>query len=182
MTEEIFTPTDCDDGYPGGSTIRVRSGRYVDLLDPDPATIDLGDIAHALASLCRFGGHTATFYSVAEHSLFVANAVRRQFGQCNAVGWALMHDATEAYLGDVVRPLKRTMPQYIAAEQRMARAIGIRFGFPAGWDENVHVHDADQFMLVAEMTTVRDAPWRTPTPPADVVAAFLACAAENGIS
>lgn len=77
------------------------TGRLIDFNHPAPEQIDLTDIAHALSNICRFGGHSGPFYSVAQHSILVAALapphLRRE---------ALMHDAAEAYLGDVIKPLK----------------------------------------------------------------------------
>lgn len=166
-----WTATD-HDHPPTSGHIRTASGAYVTLLDPDPDTIHLGDIAHALAHVCRFGGHLPSFYSVAEHSLHVAAMLHRQYGDPLLTFFGLMHDATEAYLGDMVRPLKQQLHAYRAAEDRMADVIGARFGLPLRWAEDVRVKHADETALVWEMATVRDAPWRTPTPPAVVREAF----------
>lgn len=92
-------------------------------LDPRPDEVDLEDIAHALSLVCRFGGHCKRFYSVAEHSVRVHDLVAPEFRFA-----ALLHDAAEAYVGDMVTPLKRSMPLFSAAEERVARAIGARFG------------------------------------------------------
>lgn len=101
-----------------GPWISTRSGRHFYLLDPRPEDIDLEDIAHALANQCRYNGHTETFYSVAQHSVLLSLLVRPQ----DAI-LALMHDATEAYVGDVVRPLKALIPNYHDIEQRIWRCI-----------------------------------------------------------
>ena len=95
----------------------------VNLLEPDPATIHIEDIAHALARQCRFGGHTARFYSVAEHCIWVAEAIMPSELQRAA----LLHDAAEAYLMDLPRPLKQLLPAYAALERRMEEAIRTRF-------------------------------------------------------
>jgi len=107
-------------------SILTHTGRYVSIAGPHPDDIDIEDIAHALANICRFSGHTKQFYSVAEHSVLVALMAPREHGLA-----ALMHDASEAYIGDVVQPLKSSdaMRDYIVAECRMERAIEQRFGF-----------------------------------------------------
>ncbi|HKK06533.1 MAG TPA: hypothetical protein VKA50_11875 [Gammaproteobacteria bacterium] len=91
------------------SWILTYTGRRVDLLDPDPATIEPEDIAHALSNMCRFNGHCRHFYSVAEHSWHVALLVSRE----NALQ-GLMHDAAEAYVADITRPLKPYLTNYAA--------------------------------------------------------------------
>jgi 5'-deoxynucleotidase YfbR-like HD superfamily hydrolase len=72
----------------------------VNPLDPDPAQLDAGDIARALANQCRFGGHSRVFYSVAQHCVIVSRVVEERGGDVEAVFAALMHDAAEAYLGE----------------------------------------------------------------------------------
>lgn len=109
------------------AVVLTVSGRRVDLIVPSPETIDLTDIAWSLSRLARFNGHTATSrpLSVAEHSVRVA-------ARCSpeARAWGLMHDAAEAYTGDIVAPVKRLMPAIAAVESRLLAAIGRRFGLP----------------------------------------------------
>lgn len=90
--------------------------------------IRIRDIAHALSHICRFGGHTFDFYSVAQHSCLVSYLAPQELRLV-----ALMHDATEAYLGDLIKPLKnyidgQTIPIYKELEQRFERVIAERFG------------------------------------------------------
>lgn len=167
----IFNAWDFD--HPVGSGwIKTASGRYVNLLDPAPADINITDIAVGLSQVCRFGGHLPSMYSVAEHSLHVASMLHRQFGNDEWTLAGLLHDATEAYLGDMVRPLKLAMPDYQAAEERMADVIGVAFGLPDKWWRHPMVKEADEAALVWEMATVRDCDWRTPNAPIAVAAAF----------
>lgn len=91
---------------PEASQIETASGRFVDVLNPDPATIDLGDIAHHLALTCRYGGAVKRFYSVAEHVVLVHDLLEERGASEGILRTALLHDAAEAYLGDVVAPLK----------------------------------------------------------------------------
>jgi len=102
--------------------IITHSGRQFDLVKPTAAMISPNDIAHALAHLCRFNGHTRTHYSVAQHSLLVSSLVPAQHQLV-----ALLHDATEAYIGDMTRPLKALLPQYREAEETIWQAICARF-------------------------------------------------------
>lgn len=82
--------------------------------------VNLEDIAHSLSQLCRYGGHCNHFYSVAEHSVRLSETVDPRE--------ALLHDATEAYLGDVVSPLKSMLTEYRMLEDHIRRVIALRFG------------------------------------------------------
>src|ERR1044071_8716155 len=93
-----------------GPYLQTVSGRFVNPFDPDPEQLDAGDIARALANLSRFGGHTRAFYSVAQHSVIVSQLVEERGGDAEDAFAALMHDATEAYLGDMPHPLKHRSP------------------------------------------------------------------------
>lgn len=111
-----------------GNTIKTFSGGYIDLLDPSPKDIDIESIAHALANICRFGGHAPVRYSVAEHSLNCYKIAILQGDCADTLRAVLMHDAAEAYLGDIVKPLKNNLPDYRQIEERMEIVIGVRFG------------------------------------------------------
>ncbi|RWR09725.1 hypothetical protein [Paenirhodobacter populi] len=100
----------------------------MNLLDPNPAEFRLVDIARALSRVPRFGGLTDRFYSVAEHCLFCDRlAILSNMGDAETRRAVLMHDAAEAYLGDVTRPLKALLPDYRQIEARMEAAIFHRF-------------------------------------------------------
>lgn len=88
------------------TTIETYSGLFVDVANPDPATIRLTDIAQGLALTCRYGGQIEGFYSVAEHAVLVHDLLRHQGADRDLLLAGLFHDAAEAYLGDVVSPLK----------------------------------------------------------------------------
>jgi hypothetical protein len=106
-------------------TILTASGLSFNLLAPNPDLIEIEDIAHALSHLCRFTGHTRVFYSVAEHSVRVSNIVPPQHAL-----EALLHDAAEAYIGDVSSPLKAQLHEYRNIEFALEQAIRQRFGLP----------------------------------------------------
>ena len=89
-----------------GPYLQPVSGRWVNPFDPDPEQLDAGDIACALGNLCRFGGHSRVFYSVAQHSVIVSRLVEDRRGDVEDVFAAFMHDASEAYLGDMPHRLK----------------------------------------------------------------------------
>jgi hypothetical protein len=105
-----------------GDWMQTATGRQFWPMDPRPHEVFIDDIAHALSMLCRFGGHCLRFYSVAEHSVLIARAAAPEHKL-----WALLHDAPEAYIVDIVRPLKPFLIGYREAEQRLMRAICVRF-------------------------------------------------------
>ncbi|MEJ6396628.1 HD family hydrolase [Yoonia sp. 208BN28-4] len=115
---------------------RMLSGRRLDLLDPTPMDIEISDIAHGLAFVARWNGQTKGdfAYSVAEHSILVTDIFALQ--NPNApVKWqlaALLHDAPEYVIGDMISPVKNAVgPGYEALDERLTAAIHIRFGLPA---------------------------------------------------
>lgn len=97
----------------------------------DMDAIHIRDIAHALSMQCRYGGHCKRFYSVAEHSVHLARFVLRDRvrsdATLSAAMWALLHDASEAYVADIVRPAKRGLPEYKRMEDGIMAAIAERF-------------------------------------------------------
>ncbi len=132
-----------------GNTIKVASGHYVDLKNPDPWSIDLNSIAHALSHICRYGGHCPKFYSVAEHSIHAMRLALFKSESAEVLRAVLMHDATEAFLGDIVRPLKLILPDYRAVEDNMEHAIAERFGIDFAIHK-VKIKLYDNMMLKAE--------------------------------
>lgn len=90
------------------------------------------DIGHALSMICHFAGHTATFFSVAQHSILVARACELQTPEVSLdlVRWGLLHDAAEAYIGDMTRPLKMLLPDYKILEKKIMTGIAYKFGLP----------------------------------------------------
>jgi hypothetical protein len=119
-----------------GDWMQTYTSRAFYPLDPRPEDIDPADIAHALSMLCRYGGHVSRYYSVAEHCVLMSHAVSAD----NAL-WALLHDATEAYVGDMIRPLKRSMPAYCEVESRLMVVICERFGLDPTCPAEVKVAD-----------------------------------------
>lgn len=126
-----------------GPTILLHSGAYFDLLDPHGSDFTIGDIAHGLSLTCRFAGQCSRFYSVAEHSWHATYLVPRPYRLA-----ALMHDAAEAFLGDVTRPLKSLLPAYKAIERRVEDAIVDRFGVCDMHEPEIK--RADLMLLAAE--------------------------------
>ncbi|PJE27524.1 hypothetical protein SAMN06297129_0537 [Pseudooceanicola antarcticus] len=115
---------------------RMLSGRRLDLLDPTPMDIEVEDIAHGLAFVARWNGQTRGdyAYSVAEHSLLVEALFRRMYPSAKPAELlaALLHDAPEYVIGDMISPVKAAVgPDYGALDERLTAAIHIRFGLPA---------------------------------------------------
>ena len=107
-----------------GAWIQTYSGRQFYLLAPKPEDIDIIDIAHALSMMCRFVGHSQKFYSVAQHSILVAQHCKSEFKL-----HGLLHDASEAYISDLARPIKKLdfSKDYKIVEAKIMEAVHKRF-------------------------------------------------------
>lgn len=179
---------------------RMLSGRRLDLLDPTPMDIEIEDIAHGLAFVARWNGqtHGDFAYSVAEHSLLVEDLFTR-VNPGVAAKWrlaALLHDAPEYVIGDMISPVKSSVgPGYEALDERLAAAIHIRFGLPAttpapikkqikkadrisAWMEAVEIAgfseaEANKFFGKPDRATIRDLHIRL-RPPVEVRNDFTA--------
>lgn len=135
-----------------GDWVQTFTGRVFWPMDPLPSEIDIEDIAHALSMQCRFGGHAVRFYSVAEHSVLLARHVAPEHRK-----WALLHDAAEAYLVDVPRPVKPYLGDYRLNEDRLLIAIATRFGLPTELPGRIlpeAVSEADHAILADERLQV----------------------------
>lgn len=121
--------------------------------DPRPDEIRLEDIAAAISKLCRYGGHCRRFYSVAEHSVLVASRAPDHLKLA-----ALMHDAAEAYVVDVPRPLKPFIPGYKEIEERVEQAIAARFNLP--WPLSDEIKQLDERIIEDERTQAMSEPPR----------------------
>lgn len=119
-------------------------------MDPTVSLIDVEDIAHALSNLCRFAGHTVDFYSVGQHSVLVSELMAKQGLTLRQQLQGLLHDATEAYIVDIPRPLKVQdfMAGYRNVEDRLEGAIAERFGLDCLVTPEVKL--ADMIVLSAE--------------------------------
>ena len=107
-----------------GATILLSTGRYFDFMEPSTLTVE--EVAHALSKICRFTGHCAEFYSVAQHAVLVSRLIAPEFA------WeGLHHDDGESVVGDMASPLKRLIPAYKTIEKRCEKAILAGFGIDA---------------------------------------------------
>lgn len=163
-------PISDGDNYANGQVGRAgnwmqtfRGGQFWPI-DPRADEVFIEDIAHGLANLCRFTGHCNSFYSVAEHSVIVSHLVPTEHALTG-----LMHDATEAYVGDIGRPLKLYLAGYKEIELRIWRAIADRYGLPHELPACIKL--ADNAALLAEGDKImkpHPAPWCVPGEPASV--------------
>jgi uncharacterized protein len=138
---------------------RMLSGRRLDLLDPSPLDIEIADIAHGLARVARWNGQTrgAHIFSVAQHTLLVEAVMREQTPRLDARVRlaALLHDAPEYVIGDMISPFKAVLGgDYKAVEKRLLAAIHIRFGLPPVLSAEIErqIKDADKGAAYLEAT------------------------------
>ncbi|MFC4405677.1 hypothetical protein [Haloarchaeobius iranensis] len=117
------------------AAISTQSGRTVRPFDPDPEAVDLADLAHGTANVCRAAGQSRFFYSVALHSLYVSRELGRAGEDERTQLYGLLHDASEAYVADVPGPLKKHLPNYKRAEKHVQDAIWAAFELEPPTDE-----------------------------------------------
>ena len=133
------------------SYITTVTGKHFDPTDPEERLIDVFDIAHALSQICRANGHFSRFYSVAQHSLACAEEAEARECPDAVVLGCLLHDASEAYLSDVTRPVKALLPRYLETEERLQNLIWEHFIWrPLTPGEKEAVFEIDDIMLSAE--------------------------------
>lgn len=158
--ENQSKPMECkpDKGF---ATLKTKNNHIIDLQNPSIEVIDIEDIAHGLSLLCRFGGQIERFYSVAQHSLLVAALAPVELKR-----EALLHDASEAFLGDVIKPLKSLLGlSYKQIEWSFEAVIFEKFGadfeklgqvkefdLQAYWLEDRALRKNKPEMLLATMT------------------------------
>lgn len=126
-----------------GTWFISHTGKRIDPFNMTADDVCIEDIAHSLSHICRFNGNCCEFYSVSQHSIYVASLLPPEF---KFVG--LMHDATEAYCGDMIRPIKSAMPTYQALERIIWASIAEKYGLPLVLPNEVKV--ADNIMLMTE--------------------------------
>jgi hypothetical protein len=130
-----------------GPTILLSSGVYFNYETPASSDFSIYDIAKGLSNTCRFGGQCQRFYSVAEHSVLMSRCVAHSLAF-----EALMHDAAEAFICDIPKPLKMMLPDYRRIEARVEQAVSVRFGYPSAMTSSVK--EMDIRMLAAEQLQV----------------------------
>ena len=157
MSDLTHKPADNLHGWVG--SIVTVTGDEFDIANPKPEQVDVAVIAHALSMQCRYNGHVPTFYSVAEHSVRVAQWLEDHGQPVQVCLTGLFHDAAEAYVGDMVRPMKR-MPvlgeEFLRIEANVAAAISLAVDLPlADGDMPEIVHDADKALFEWETVHIR---------------------------
>ena len=155
------------------SEIQLKGGKFFDYLDMKPDSIEIMDIAHALSMQCRFNGHVDHFYSVAQHSVLVSMYVPPEHAM---VG--LMHDATEAYIGDMASPLKQLIPQFREVEDQVWQIIAEKFKLPGTLPQSVKEIDKRACLSEAmDLMGVGAKDWNWDCAPLDCGTIFPLCPA-----
>jgi hypothetical protein len=131
-----------------GDWMQTVSGERFWPFDPRSEDISIVDIAHGLSNTCRYNGHTRPFYSVAQHSVLVSQNCSPQNRR-----WALLHDAAEAYIGDMIRPIKKYFPLFIEIETRIMECVCEKYGLPKAMP--AEVDEMDNRILLNEKRDLR---------------------------
>ena len=152
-----------------GPTILLSNGQYFDFLDPGASIWGVDELAIALGKCCRFAGHCRNFYSVAEHSVHVASLVPPEHRLA-----ALLHDAHEAFTGDITYPLKRLIGDAIKPiEARIDAVLFARFGVPLPLPATVKQADRQMLWLEQRELMGNDDSWSATEAPPGAETAFL---------
>jgi len=109
------------------SKLMTVSEKIIDIHHPKVDDIDIEDIARGLSHLCRYVGQCPKFYSVAEHSLLVYQLVSTYHPDIDLKMWALLHDAPEAYMGDIAAPIKQLVKEFVVAENKIMATIAKKY-------------------------------------------------------
>lgn len=134
-----------------GFGIQTHGGHTFDPKSRVISQIDIFDVSHALSNLCRFAGHCRSFYSVAEHSVLVANIIEKFWPDDHAaIRAGFFHDATEAYVVDLPTPIKVLLPDYTDIEDKIATDIESEFQVEFGSEIATKVKFADMVALATE--------------------------------
>lgn len=133
-----------------GHWVQTYSGIPFDLQNYQVNQINIDDIAHALSHSSRWNGHAREMLTIAQHSVLVSQRIEEITGHPMHALAGLLHDASEAYLGDVVTPLKRRLPEYKEEERKLMRVIEDAFGLDTGELESEAVKEADAELLATE--------------------------------
>lgn len=134
------------------SHITTFTGKHFDPTKPDVNLVDIRDVAHALSLTCRGNGHVQVFFSVAQHCVYCAREAEARGYSRRIVLGCLLHDASEAYMSDVPRPFKKSLPEYQEAEERFLEMIYEKFlGSPLSVEEKEVIRQIDDELLYYDM-------------------------------
>ncbi len=134
----------------GESFLQTYTGKLVSVQKPDPKDLDPLDMIHAISLSCRFNGHCSRLYTVGEHTLNGDFIIRKLAGDFAPLrkSW-FIHDLTEAYVGDVIRPVKRHLPEFKDIEKVFHKALCEKFGLQGVFNEE-GVHQIDNYVVMWE--------------------------------
>jgi len=133
------------------SYITTATGKHFDPINPEEELLDINDIAHSLSLICRANGHIKHFYSVAQHSIACAKEATARGYERDIILFCLLHDASEAYLSDVTRPVKKDLSYYLDTEERLQNLIWKHFaGRVPNGDDRKLIFEIDDQMLSKE--------------------------------
>jgi len=130
--------------------MQMRSGTVVDILALKPSDFNIRDIAHSLNHICRFNGHTSKFYSVAQHSLHVSELMRQAGYSPILVLMGLLHDAHEAFTGDMVTPMKKLFPYFEVISNNIQDVIWKKYGLNPSSADTAIIKEYDTMSLLIE--------------------------------
>lgn len=136
--------------------ILTASGKYFNFLEPKLKDINIEDISLGLSNTCRFGGQCKRFYSVAEHCVLMSNIVPKELAY-----FALMHDAAEAYIGDIPKPLKQLLPDFAKIEKTVEEAIAKKFFLPFKMPPSIKKADMQMLKIEQDQVMKNDDEWIT---------------------
>jgi hypothetical protein len=139
--------------------IPTYTGRRFSPLSPDPAEIDIEDIAHSLSNLCRYGGHSKKFYSVGEHSLLCEELGENRHLELMELKWLLLFDSSKTYMLDIPGPIINFIPAFKGIEYQLLKCIASRFelSFPVPFI----IKEIDRIVTSMEKSALYDSgfPW-----------------------
>lgn len=145
--------------------ISLANGDFFDFLSPEKHKFDIECIAYSLSNQCRYTGHSSSFYSVAEHSVIVSKLVTDPALRLTG----LLHDASEAFVGDVASPLKQLLPDFKSIEERVQQALAKYFKLPYPFPEEIHLADKAAYRTeAAQLIKVYDKLWYVDHPVVDI--------------
>ena len=156
--------------YDFPNKVRTVSGKYIDLFNLTPEDIDIEDIAYGLAHTARFGGQTRRYYSVAEHAIVVSVNLPLELKLAG-----LLHDASEAYIGDMPSPVKNRLPDYKYLEDHIMSVVAQKYGFKWPLEELVVKQDRETLESEWESIVLCDL-WDEETPKHNIIGGFLTMA------